>query len=243
MSLVIVYHFLRTQHVSHINIPIIRSLWLRCWTTTSVVLFLVRCVLEIWCGRVSVVSVLWAEAQVVLQLPCCRLKHKLCFIFHVAGWRTNCASASVLQAEAQIVLQLPCCRLKHKLCFIFHVAGWRTNCSSPSALQAEAQIVLQLPCCKLKHKLCFIFHVAGWRTNCASASVLQAEAQIVFQLPCCRLKHKLCFSLQHGHYSNPATPTLQHTTNREQYDWCGNSTAQSQAPDDGYINFWNMLST
>ena len=205
MSLVIVYHFLRTQHVSHINIPIIRSLWLRCWTTTSVVLFLVRCVLEIWCGRVSVVSVLWAEAQVVLQLPCCRLKHKLCFSFCVAGWSTSCASASVLQAEAQIVLQLPCCRLKHKLCFIFHVAGWRTNC--------------------------------------ASASVLQAEAQIVFQLPCCRLKHKLCFSLQHGHYSNPATPTLQHTTNREQYDWCGNSTAQSQAPDDGYINFWNMLST
>jgi len=32
--------------------------------------------------------------------------------------------------------------------------------------------------------------------------------------PCCRLK--LCFSLQHGHYSNPAAPNLQHTMNREQ---------------------------
>jgi len=34
---------------------------------------------------------------------------------------------------------------------------------------------------------------------------------------------------------NPAAPNLQHTMNREQNDRCGNSTAQSQAPDDGYI--------
>jgi len=33
------------------------------------------------------------------------------------------------------------------------------------------------------------------------------------------------------------------TTNREQNDRCGNSTPQSQAPDDGYINVRNMLST
>ena len=33
------------------------------------------------------------------------------------------------------------------------------------------------------------------------------------------------------------------STNREQNDRCGNSTAQSQAPDDGYINVRNMLST
>ena len=51
------------------------------------------------------------------------------------------------------------------------------------------------------------------------------------------------FSLQHGHYSNPAAPNLQHTSNREQNDGCGNSTAKSQAPDDGYINVRNMLST
>jgi len=51
-----------------------------------------------------------------------------------------------------------------------------------------------------------------------------------------------CFSLQHGHYSKPATPNLQHTTNREKNDRCGNSTAQSQAPDDVYINVRNMLS-
>jgi len=51
------------------------------------------------------------------------------------------------------------------------------------------------------------------------------------------------FSLQHGHYSEPATPNLQHTSNQEQYDQCGNSTTESQAPDDGYINVRSMLST
>jgi len=50
-------------------------------------------------------------------------------------------------------------------------------------------------------------------------------------------------SLQHVHHSNPTAPNLQHTMNREQNDRCGNSTAQSQTPDDGYINVRNMLST
>jgi len=39
------------------------------------------------------------------------------------------------------------------------------------------------------------------------------------------------------------TPKLQHTSNQEQYDQCGNSTEQSHAPDVGYINVRNMLST
>jgi len=51
------------------------------------------------------------------------------------------------------------------------------------------------------------------------------------------------WSLQHGHYSNPAASNLQHTTNRERNDRCGIATAQSQAPDDGYINVRNRLST
>jgi len=50
------------------------------------------------------------------------------------------------------------------------------------------------------------------------------------------------FSLQHGHNSKPAAPNLQHTQNQEHNDQCGNSTAESQAPDDGY-NVRNMLST
>ena len=63
MSLAVLFHFLCTQHVSDINISIIRSLRLCCWITTSVVLFSVRCMLEIWCDWVWVVSVLQAEAS------------------------------------------------------------------------------------------------------------------------------------------------------------------------------------
>ena len=50
----------------------------------------------------------------------------------------------------------------------------------------------------------------------------------------------LCFSLQHGYHSNPTTPKLQHTSNQEQYDQCGNSTELSQVSDDGYINVRNI---
>jgi len=51
------------------------------------------------------------------------------------------------------------------------------------------------------------------------------------------------FNLQHGCYSKPAIPNLQHTAKQERNDQCGNSTAYSQAPDDGYINVRNKLST
>ena len=47
--------------------------------------------------------------------------------------------------------------------------------------------------------------------------------------PCGRLKH------------NPTTPKLQHTSNQEQYDQCGDTIEKSQAPDDGCINVRNML--
>jgi len=56
MSLAILFHFLCTQHVSDINISPIRSLRLCCWITTLVILFLVRCVLEIWCGWVWIAA-------------------------------------------------------------------------------------------------------------------------------------------------------------------------------------------
>ena len=62
MSLAILFHFLCAQHVSDINISIMSSLRLCCWNSTSVVLFSVRCVLEIWCGLVWVAPVLQAEA-------------------------------------------------------------------------------------------------------------------------------------------------------------------------------------
>jgi len=63
MSLAILFHFLCAQHISDINISIIRNLRLCCWITTSVVFFSVRCVLEIWCGWFWVVLVLQAEAS------------------------------------------------------------------------------------------------------------------------------------------------------------------------------------
>jgi len=61
MSLAILFHFLCAQHVSDINISIVKSLRLCCWITISVITFLVRCVLEIRCGWVGVVSVLQAS--------------------------------------------------------------------------------------------------------------------------------------------------------------------------------------
>jgi len=38
------------------------------------------------------------------------------------------------------------------------------------------------------------------------------------------------------YHSNPTTPKLQHTSNQEQYDQCGDTIEKSQTPDDGYIN-------
>ena len=61
ISLPILFHFLCAQHVSDINISIIRSLRLFCWITTLVALFLVRCVVEFRCGWIGVVSVLQAS--------------------------------------------------------------------------------------------------------------------------------------------------------------------------------------
>jgi len=69
MSLAILFHFLCAQHVSDINISITRSLRLFCWITALVVMFLVRCVLEIRCGWVGVVCVLQGEARFTPTQP------------------------------------------------------------------------------------------------------------------------------------------------------------------------------
>ena len=75
----ILFHFLCAQHVSDINISIIRSLWLFCWITTLVVLFLVRCVLEIRSG------------------------------IRVAGWSTSCASACNTDTTTTHILMSETC--------------------------------------------------------------------------------------------------------------------------------------
>jgi len=77
MSLAILFHFLCAQHVSDIDISIIRSLRLFCWITTLVVLFLFRCVLEFRYGWFGVVLVLqvsacgWVWVVSVLQTAAC----------------------------------------------------------------------------------------------------------------------------------------------------------------------------
>jgi len=91
MSLAILFHFLRAQHVSDINISIIRSLQLFCWNTTLVVLFLVRCVLEFRCGWVGVVSVLQAEA---LLHPATRIPQNSVLI-PLASCQQNCMTYTV----------------------------------------------------------------------------------------------------------------------------------------------------
>jgi len=61
MSLAILFHFLCVQHVSDINISIIRSLRLFCWITT-----LVCCSWFVVCWRFGAAECEWC--------PCCRLK-------------------------------------------------------------------------------------------------------------------------------------------------------------------------
>jgi len=70
MSLAILFHSLCVQHISDINISIIRSLRLFYWITTLVVQFLVRCVLEFRCGWIGVVSVLQADEQTSCASAC-----------------------------------------------------------------------------------------------------------------------------------------------------------------------------
>jgi len=54
------------------------------------------------------------------------------------------------------------------------------------------------------------------------------------------LFHFLC--AQHASDINISIIRSLRAENWGQDDWCGNSTTQSQAPDDGYIDVQNMLS-
>jgi len=126
MSLAILFHFLCAQHVSDINISIIRSTRLFCWITALVVFFLVRCVLEFRCGWVGVVSVLQAEGtcntDTTLTQPQ-RNSNK--------HWTKNNTTNVVIQQNSRKLLMMDklmsktcwahvvsVCRLKH--CFSLH---------------------------------------------------------------------------------------------------------------------------
>ena len=112
-----------------INISIIRSLLLCWWIITSVVLFSVRCVLEIWCGWFWVVFVLQAEAQLLQPVSdinisifrslrlCCWITTSVvlfsvrCVLKICCGWFWV---VLVLQAEAQQVVFRPAKRTPPK---------------------------------------------------------------------------------------------------------------------------------
>ena len=100
MSLAILFHFLCAQHVSDINISIIRSLRLCCWITTSVVLFSVRCMLEIWCGCFWVVLVLQAVAQVFHSSTITMMHGPINIRF------TNAKQAKIVHEYKSFILQL-----------------------------------------------------------------------------------------------------------------------------------------
>ena len=108
MSLAILFHFLCTQYVSDINISIIRSLRLCYWVTTSVVLFSVRCVFEIWCGWVWVLSVLQAEASAQSQ-----------DVLKLLAWVLSIYFRKMLKCKLKNkrpVEWYPCCMLKPEAC-------------------------------------------------------------------------------------------------------------------------------
>ena len=111
MSLVILFHFLCAQHVSDINIAIIRSLRLFCWSTTLVILFLVRCVLEFRCGWVGVVSVWQAEAcnTVLLEkLTSSQLEKKLPAFYGTQRFITAFTSTCQLSLSwASLIKSIP----------------------------------------------------------------------------------------------------------------------------------------
>ena len=130
MSLAILFHFLCAQHVSDINISIVRSLRLFCWIITLVVF----CSWFDVCWSFGVVGLEWC--------PCCRLKTQPATRIPFQPNR-SCASAcntdtTPTQPHRNSNTLYPCCKLKH-----------HSNPTTPklqhmvSVLQAEAQLVLQ----------------------------------------------------------------------------------------------------
>jgi len=67
MSFATLFHFLCAQHVSDVNMSIIRSLRLFLLNYHIGRIVLVRCVLEFRCGWVGVVSVLQAETPTHIE--------------------------------------------------------------------------------------------------------------------------------------------------------------------------------
>ena len=170
---------------------------------------------------------------------------KIQISFHTGSIYTNNVYSRryQLQTEVWTVLKIRSVNLMFiGPCIIAIVDEWKTNLMSLA-------ILCHLLCAQhVSDTNISIFRslrLCWWITT----SVVLFSVRCVLELwvnpqpPHTTWTEQLCFSLQYGHYSKPSTPKLQHTTNWEQDDRCRNSTTQSQAPDDGYINVRNMSRT
>ena len=162
MSLAILFHFLCSQHVSDINISIIRSLQLFCWITTLVVLFLVRCVLEFRCGWVGVVRGVYRvlvgkpEGRRPLGRPRCRWVDNIRMDLQEVGceymdWIGLAQDRDRWWTLVSAVLNL---RVP------WNAGNFLTSCKPVSFSRrtlhhgVSKQVGLELyPCCRLKHML------------------------------------------------------------------------------------------
>ena len=87
-------------------------------------------------------------------------------------------------------------------------------------LNTDYKILARLIAARVRPILAEILHhsqYCGVPRNTIFDAVVTIRDSIVYAE-----KHN--FSLQHGYHSNRTTPNLQHTSNQEQHDQCGNST-------------------
>ena len=145
MSLAVLFHSLCAQHVSDINISIIRSLQLCCWITTLVVLFSVRCVLEIWCSWFWVCSF-------------CRLKPAFIIFFKPSNWNVRQAFGNL---NISMISYTDCwclvpfssnisCKRSHKvhLCLDYRIKTESNICHHITAAGYTARKFSYKACCR-----------------------------------------------------------------------------------------------
>ena len=106
MSLAILFHFLYAQHVSDINISIIRSLRLCCWITTSVLLFCKDGGFSVSVNLRCLVVCVWCDVfcRFVVVGRCILIdfdRYLLCFVIIVCA----CVWYVYIGCMAQLVLQ------------------------------------------------------------------------------------------------------------------------------------------
>ena len=130
MSLAFLFHFLCAQHVSDINLSTIRSLRLCCWITTLVVLFLVRCVVEIWCENKTTDVVIQQNSRKLLMMD--KLMSETCWAHK--KWNKKASDIKlVFYSSAITMMHGPINIRLHKVVWI--------NISVPTATTWTLQII------------------------------------------------------------------------------------------------------